>query len=100
MDNTSTLADLKQKTTEWNSKFLQSKSQTIEVFKKDYEKKYFNLNYINKQDSKAYVIEKMSVKYKLSDLKKKLEKNNKNLKDMLDETHVFKLTFTGGDMDA
>jgi len=42
----------------------------------------------------------MSVKYKLSDLKKKLEKNNKNLKDMLDETHVFKLTFTGGDMDA
>jgi len=68
------------------------------------------LHYINKQDDKAYVIERMSVKYKLSDLKKKLEKNNQNLKAKLDEKHekrgntdvvsAFKLMFNGGDMDV
>jgi len=64
------------------------------------------LNYINKLDNKAYAIEKMSVKYKLSDLKKKLEKNHKDLKEKLDEkfendsVNVLKLTFTDGDMDA
>jgi len=52
----------------------------------------------------------MSVKYKLSDLKKKLEKNNQNLKAKLDEKHekrgntdvvsAFKLMFNGGDMDV
>jgi len=48
----------------------------------------------------------MSVKYKLSDLKKKLEKNHKDLKEKLDEkfendsVNVLKLTFTDGDMDA
>jgi hypothetical protein len=72
--NSSTLGDLVNKTKEWSTEFLCGASETIEVSKKDYDKKYFTLYY--KSDGKVHSIEKLRTKEKLSDLKKTLEKNH------------------------
>jgi len=62
------------KTTEWSTEFLGGASETIEVSKKDYDKKYFTLYY--KLDEKVHSIEKLRGKEKLSDFKKTLDKNH------------------------
>ena len=72
MSNKSTLGDLKSKTVAWNTKFLSTSSETIEVIKRDYEKKYFTLYYT--KDGKVGKVEKLRLKDKLSYLKEKLEK--------------------------
>jgi len=71
MSNKSTLGDLKSKTVAWNTKFSES-SETIEVLKRDYEKKYFTLYYT--KDGKVGKIEKLRLKDKLTYLKDKLGK--------------------------
>ena len=67
MSNKSTLGDLKSKTVAWNTKFLSTSSETIEVLKRDYEKKYFTLYYT--KDGKVGKVEKLRLKDKLSYLK-------------------------------